>query len=454
MPDNVGPVYEVTHLVDRDVVDEFDRWLGQHVEEMLELPGINRASTFTADDELGRPRRVTLYYFDSDRDLDEYVEGPAGAMRQQAEERFPDRFEVSRRILYETDVVGGTVETVEHCLNCGTPLGGQYCGQCGQRSRSRLISIWELTREAFGDLLELDSRLWRTLIPLTVRPGQLTRDYLEGRRARFMPPFRTYLVLSIVFFLVAFFDPRESFSILFEPPPPEAADASGTAQSADEIRAEVMEDLVESGVLLPEQAADIEGDIDSAVDDDDGINVSISGGGVTTDNRCDDLDLGDSPDWLKARLTPERLTAVCERISADDGRTFLSRLLDNVPAALFILLPLMAFVLKLLYPLSKRYYVEHLLFIIHFHAFVFLILTLQVLFSRLSSVLSVTEAIAAITSIAVSFYVPIYFYKGMRRVYGQGHWATSAKFLVLFVTYMMGLSIIFVGAAIFTAFSI
>jgi hypothetical protein len=454
MPDNVGPVYEVTHLVDRDVVDEFDSWLGHHVEQMLELPGINRASTFTADDELGRPRRVTLYYFDSDRDLDEYVEGPATTMRQQAEERFPNRFEVSRRILYETDIVDGAVETAEQCLNCGTPLGGQYCGQCGQRARSRLISIWELTREAFGDLLELDSRLWRTLIPLIIRPGQLTRDYLEGRRARFMPPFRTYLVLSIVFFLVAFFDPRESFSILFEPTPPEAADASEAAQSADEIRAEVMEDLVESGVLLPEQAAEIEEEVDSAIDQDGGLNISLTDGEVTTENECADVDIEDAPDWLKARLTPERLTAVCERIVADDGRTFLSRLLDNVPAALFILLPLMAFVLKILYPLSKRYYVEHLLFIVHFHAFVFLILTLQVLFSRLSAVLSIPDAISAITAIAVSFYVPIYVYKGMRRVYEQGHWLTSAKFIVLFATYTVGLSMIFVGAAIFTAFSI
>ncbi|HKJ20007.1 MAG TPA: DUF3667 domain-containing protein, partial [Woeseiaceae bacterium] len=93
------------------------------------------------------------------------------------------------------------------CLNCGTELRGQYCGHCGQRARSRLISLWELIQDAFGDLLELDSRLWRTVIPLLVRPGQLTRDYLEGRRARYMPPFRMYLVLSVVFFVVAFFDP-------------------------------------------------------------------------------------------------------------------------------------------------------------------------------------------------------------------------------------------------------
>ena len=50
------------------------------------------------------------------------------------------------------------------CLNCGTELRGQYCGHCGQRASSRLISLWELTRDAFGDLLELDSRLWRTLL--------------------------------------------------------------------------------------------------------------------------------------------------------------------------------------------------------------------------------------------------------------------------------------------------
>ena len=105
------------------------------------------------------------------------------------------------------------------CLNCGTRLRGQYCGNCGQRASSRLISLWELMRDAFGDLLELDSRLWRTLIPLLVRPGKLTRDYLEGRRARYMPPFRMYLVLSVIFFVVAFFDPRDDLSLLFEAEP-------------------------------------------------------------------------------------------------------------------------------------------------------------------------------------------------------------------------------------------
>ncbi|MBT8130971.1 MAG: DUF3667 domain-containing protein, partial [Gammaproteobacteria bacterium] len=72
----------------------------------------------------------------------------------------------------------------QSCQNCRAPLTGQYCAKCGQRSQRRVVSLWVLLRELTGDLFEIDSRLWRTVIPLFIRPGHLTRDYLEGRRAR------------------------------------------------------------------------------------------------------------------------------------------------------------------------------------------------------------------------------------------------------------------------------
>jgi hypothetical protein len=460
MQENFGLIYEVTHHVDAKVIDEFDAWLAEHVEAMLELPGIVRASTFAIDDdEQGRPCRICHYVFESEADLDQFLAESAETMRQSAAIRFPDRIEIQWRVLYETEVVEGTLRTAEECLNCGTALTGQYCGNCGQRARSRLISIWELTQEAFGDLLELDSRVWRTLIPLIVRPGKLTRDYLEGRRARFMPPFRTYLVLSIFFFLIAFFDPREELGIFFEPEP-EATEASTVESTeaqpdADEIREDVLSELVENGVLSADQAGlDSADEDEQATGDDPGFTISIDGQQATTDDDCSDMDVGDMPEWLATRLTPARLTAVCERVIADDGRAFLGKLLDNVPAGLFILLPLMALVLKLLYPLSKRYYVEHLLFVVHFHAFVFLILSLQILFSRLAALTSVPEGVSATTIFVVSLYIPVYFYKAMRRVYEQGHLLTTLKFIMLFFCYFMGLSIILLFAALFAAFAI
>ena len=459
MSENVGPIYEVTLSIDREIIDELDVWLTEHVDEMLQIPGFVRASIFAAeDDDQGRPQRVTHYYLESDADLENYLAGPAEVMRRSASERFTGMFTASRRVLHSADMLDGALKPLESCLNCGTTLGGQYCGKCGQRSRSRLISIWELLRDAFGDLLELDSRVWQTLIPLITRPGRLTHDYLEGRRARYMPPFRTYLVLSIVFFMVAFFDPKEDLKILFEPEEEVAEASEEDAQGTAEVRDEIIRELVEEGIIAgdPPGPDESTGSSTGDTEDDGGLRITLDGENTGSGGNCDfeDFDEGDIPQWLASRLTKERLLIVCERVIAEDGKAFLSKLLDNVPAALFILLPLMAFVLKLLYPLSKRYYVEHLLFVVHFHAFFFLILILQILFSRLGLLVGLPEPAVDVMVFAVSLYIPVYLYKSMRRVYEQGRVMTIAKFLVLMFAYFFGFSFILVFAALFAAFSI
>ncbi len=471
MAESFGPVYEVTHTVDREIIADFDEWLGQHIEEMLGIQGIFRAELFVADDhEDGRPRRVSSYHFDSDTDLEDYLAGAAEVMRESAINLFEGRFEVSRRMLHEKEVVGGELQPVESCLNCDTLLTGQYCGNCGQRAQSRLISLWQLLRDSFGDLLEVDSRLWRTLIPLTIRPGRLTRDYLEGRRARFMPPFRTYLVLSIVFFLVAFFDPKEQFSVAETETPAAAADDTDNAQ---DIADEVIQELIDEGVIPQTEVDsrfsaqtttdensdgdsedDSEGDlVRNSFEDGDSFNIRFSDGEVTTEDNCDNIGPENWPAWLPSSITRERMKVVCERTAADDGEAFSNKLLDSIPAALIALLPLMALILKMLYPLSKRFYVEHVLFIVHFHAFVFLNLTLQILFSRMASGLNFPGTVTALVSVAVSLYIPVYLFKAMRQVYGQGWVVTLVKYTGLLVAYFGGFIAILVTTALIAAFS-
>jgi len=150
----------------------------------------------------------------------------------------------------------------------------------------------------------------------------------------------------------------------------------------------------------------------------------------------------------------ERLQRVCERTRLDNGRALLDNLLDNIPAALIVLLPLMAFVLKALYPLSKRYYVEHLLFFVHFHAFFFLILSIQILFARLATMLAVPEAIVVLTLVVASLYVPVYLFVAMRRVYGQGRLLTLFKYIVLVIAYSIGFFSTMLAALTIAAFSI
>jgi hypothetical protein len=270
-----------------------------------------------------------------------------------------------------------------------------------------------------------------------------------------MPPFRTYLVLSVVFFLVAFFDPQRHFGILLEPSE-ETVPTSEKSPDAAEIRQQVIDDLAREGIVVGERKPKAP-ETDPQTDDDQetGTNVQFTEDGKTIVNcNFDDADLSGLPDWLSRRLTPERLRAVCEKIQADSGREFLDRLLDNVPASLFILLPLMALVLKILYPLSKRYYVEHLLFVLHYHAFVFLILTLEVLWSRFAALIRLPEFIGELTVLVISIYIPVYLYKSMRHVYEQGRGITLLKFLLLTIAYFVGFAFILVMTTFYTAFSI
>ena len=198
---------------------------------------------------------------------------------------------------------------------------------------------------------------------------------------------------------------------------------------------------------MPEEAREEIEDLE------DGFNIRINDdGSAETGCEIDDFNI-DGPEWLKRRLTPERVLRVCEQIRKDNGRQFLSNLVDNIPVALIVLLPLMAFVLKALYPLSRRYYVEHLLFFVHFHAFFFLILVLQILLSRLTALLPVPEAIGTLVIIAASFYVPVYLFISMRRVYRQGRFLTSLKYIVLTVSYLAGFTMTMLGAVTMAAFA-
>ena len=425
-----GPIHEVTFFVDRDVIDDFDRWLEKFAQNALQIAAVSDCRTLAiADDEHGRAGRICQHLLDDDQALDEYLDNRFDNIDSDITANFGEKVEVSDRILREDQSRASHSDESPDCRNCGTQLLGQYCGHCGQRSRNRLISLWELISDAFGDLFEIDSRLWQTLHQLMLKPGRLTRDYLEGRRARYMPPFRMYLVTSLVFFVIAFFDPREELSIFFEPP------------GESETVAEAVE--IGGGLIVSFDDDDDNDDDDEEEDDDDEEDCDV---------ELDDIE--EMPGFLSRRFTVERLTHVCEAITADDGRALLSKMLDNIPAALFFLLPFMALVLKALYPLSRRYYVEHLLFFVHFHAFFFLILTMQVLLARIAAIVSIPETAITLTLVAISLYIPVYLFVGMRKVYGQGRLVTFLKYIVLTVTYITGIFITMLVTLGIAAFAI
>lgn len=463
--------YEVALEPDADVLGEFEAWLEYHVDEMLELPGFTGASIHKAEDpESGAALRIVRYELADRAALEHYLEEFAPRMRAEGIARFGGRFRASRRIVLEGR--DAALTDARPCPNCSELLWGQYCANCGQRARVRMITFWELLKDA-GDLLaSLDSRIWRTLGLMLFRPGRLTLDYLQGKRARFVPPVRLFIASTLVFFFIAtlntrfewgpdsavVFDsgtdmeledeasptrggaPRELLLRLLDEAEREAAgpDADPEAAAALERARRAIEGLDEDGVESGEAG---ERTRSAAV---------TTSSGIKFDNDCNVNYVG-VPDWL-ARLVPqERAVEICQSITADHGRSFARALLSNVPAMMFLFLPLMGLVMKISYPLSGRYYAEHLLFLVHFHSF-FFVLNIALILVRWSAELVLPGRLPLEFITAAAFlYIPVYLFRAMRLVYGQGFWATAFKYFVLGIAYVTALVITFLGLVLYTA---
>jgi len=469
MTNNAGPIYEMNLAIAGEVLADVEHWLEETVQNSMRQDDVEcaRVFEFGADDlPEGQTGRTFQFQARDDNSLDELLDGYVSDLDAEAAEKFGVQVSIESRILRADHSYELPPDESPICLNCHARLRGQYCGHCGQRSRNRLISIWQLLQEAFGDLLELDSRLWRTLVPLLTKPGQLTKDYLEGRRARYMPPFRTYLVLSVIFFVVAFFDPQKDLSLFFEPEPEPTAEEIAQAEADSKAAAEQLEEQTQVA-LEKLQELGAEGKISDEViaeiiDDDDDFEINIGSdpdkNGVFGD--CENASIADEEDmseWLKKRFPDERVKKICERNKARGNDNLADALLDNIPVALIVLLPLMALVLKILYPLSRRYFVEHLLFFVHYHAFFFLMLIVQILFARIAGLLGpedgAVDSISTLILVIASLYIPVYLYKAMRRVYGQGHLVTILKYLMLAVAYLTGATLTMLSAFLFALLS-
>lgn len=89
------------------------------------------------------------------------------------------------------------------CRNCKRPLAGRFCAHCGQRrvdSRDRTIQA--LLQRLVGEITNLDGKLWSSVRVLLFKPGELSLAYVEGRRVSYLHPWRLFLVLNVIYFLV------------------------------------------------------------------------------------------------------------------------------------------------------------------------------------------------------------------------------------------------------------
>jgi len=350
------------------------------------------------------------------------------------------------------------------CANCGAPLSGEYCGHCGQRHEPHVHTVAHFAAEAFESVTHADSRLWRTLAYLLARPGLLTREFFAGRRAGYLPPFRLYIVISVVFFLVGMpekinvkpestGETHDAATLIkqaeeFESPDnplPEAV----RKRSAEYLRAMAAKAAArEAAGIKPKPRAEKPTAAAADYDPSEGgaayHNVNVSFGGLN--DFCEAFK--NQPN--STNLFRNNLRERCRRLASGDGSSLGAAVVHNMPRAMFLFLPLLALVMKVLYWRPKRYYVEHLLFLIHNHAFVFLAVTLLILIARVPY----TEPIMGWLGTAAGGYVVWYIFRAMRNVYGQSRGLTLAKYLTLGSVYLVTSVIMLLLTVIFSAMTL
>jgi len=270
------------------------------------------------------------------------------------------------------------------CANCGAPLGGDYCSRCGQRADVHAHSVGHFVHEFAEALTHADSSVWRTLVMLLRRPGFLTREYFEGRRARYLPPLRLYLVMSVLFLLLS------------------ATLGGGSGKHVT--------------VQVDKPRAD-------------------ECASMRTDLR-----------WGGEALLP-RLKAACRNIVADNGAQFSANLVHNIGRAMFVFLPLMAALMKLLYWRPRRFYLEHLVLLLHNHACMFLLLSLFLVALRALG----SGDWVGLLLLPLGWYTVRYLYRSMQVMYAERRWLTLLKFSVLACAYVVCGSLTLLATAFFSA---
>lgn len=368
-----------------------------------------------------------------------------------------------------------------HCANCGAPMQGEFCHHCGQSIHSVLKPMHHMAEDALETVLHVDGRLFHTVPPLFTKPGFLTLEYFAGRRQRYIAPFRLMFILC----LLAFFLTHIAIDVLvghrltegatpsvhidkhafddLQTPTEVQLSLDKTVADMDKARGASMH-LADAGMDDAEQQLRAQAAARIAVlQGKPAVGASTATPAKPASTHGEDQDNGDSSEphqrpthastkihytpvaWLPEFANARLGHAVANMKASLDGinnggaskedaiERIKAGLFGVLPQTMFLMMPLFALLLKLVYVFKRRLYMEHLIVALHSHAFLFLTLLLAVVVALLKAWVEPHAAWADYPlrwiEWGLALWAPVYLLWMQKRIYRQGWTMTIFKYL-------------------------
>ncbi|WP_266203502.1 DUF3667 domain-containing protein [Pontibacter kalidii] len=276
------------------------------------------------------------------------------------------------------------------CPNCGYIFEevNNYCPNCGQENHDLNVPVKHLVEEFLEGTLHYDAKFWLTLKYLLFKPGLLTEKFILGQRASYVPPFRLYVFISLVFFFLLAISPN----------------------------------TMQVDLNNPDRLAQLDPEDKEALAELDSVRATL-GGPVAEQQELD-----------------KSMGALVEKARGGDVDTkqVRDKMIKNTSFLMFLLMPLFGYLLYLFYRKQRRNYVEHLMFSIHGHSFFFILFTVYL-------VLKFFLPQSAEIFFLVPLITAVYVYFAMRRVYKQSYLQTLLKFIPVSFLYVFCLAVALLG---------
>lgn len=290
-------------------------------------------------------------------------------------------------------MIGKARQTTENkkCRNCGGKIGAsqKYCPQCGQSSADYNLPLGALLEEAAEAIFHFDTKSVRTIRTLVMKPGLMSSEFVDGKRAGYVAPVRLYVFVSFLFFLL----------LTFLPVRQESAPSSDHRSFTFGVTVYGI-DARELQGIQPAQ-------IDSIMQ---ALNIPSS----------------EINKYILRKMA---------QIGTGGLEEFRHALLKGISYMMFALMPLFAFFVYTLNRKKAKYYIGTLIFSIHYHTFIFI----------LFMVLLAADFIAGTSWLLLLPFIvcPIYLFLALRRVYRDSLFATLAKRGIITIMQFVSMVLLF-----------